>query len=81
MCDPQLQMVSRIENFNFNNMHYDRLYIQRSRKHQLPRQQRGIYIDLQTMQQTIYWRNGTTVYWKVERTPLWYQSETTLPGR
>ena len=37
MCDPQLQMVSRTESNNFHNMHHDRPYIQRSRKHWLPR--------------------------------------------
>ena len=33
------------------------------------------------MREKIYRRNGKTVYWKVERTPIWHQSETTLPGR
>ena len=50
-------------------------------KHQLPREQRGIYIDLHTMQETIYWRNGKTVYWKMERTSLWHKGEKTVPGR
>ena len=64
-----------------NHMHHNRPYVFRSRKHQLSREQRGIYIDLHTMQETIYWRNGKTVYWKMERTSLWHKGEKTVPGR
>ena len=58
-----------------------RPYFLWSRKHQLPRQQRGIYTDLQPMQETVYWRNGKTVYRKMERTSLWHQCEMTIPNR
>ena len=44
MCDLQLQMVSRTESNNFHNMHHDRPYIQRSRKHQLPGAENVAYI-------------------------------------
>ena len=81
MSKTKLYMMPWIENHKPNHMHYYRPYFLWSRKHKLPRQQRGIYTDLQPMQETVYWRNGKTVYRKMERTSLWHQGEATIPSR
>ena len=80
MSKTKLYMVPWIENFKPNHMHCYRPYFLWSRKHQLRRQQRGIYTDLQPMQETVYWQNGKTVYRKMERTSLWHQGEMTIPS-
>ena len=46
MSKTKLYMVQWIENYKPNHMHCHRPYFLWSRKHQLPRQQRGKYTDL-----------------------------------
>ena len=81
MSKTKLYMKQWIENCKPNHMHCHRPYFLWSRKHQLPRQQRGIYTDLQPMQETVYCRNGKTVYRKMEKTSLRHQGEAAIPSR
>ena len=74
MSKTKLYMVQWIESCKPNHMHCHRPYFLWSRKHQLPRQ-RGIYTDLQPMQETVYWWNGKTVYRKMEKTALRHQGD------
>ena len=58
MSKTKLYMVPWIENYKPNHMHCYRSYFLWSRKHQLQRQQRGIYTDLQPMQKQYIGETG-----------------------